>query len=205
MSFELPKLPTELPKLPVVKLPEFTNPLTTGSFAELIGRLSSPPPPPPPSPPPGPPSSLDIIDRLDSCDVVGPLAAVCLLACGVVLFVMLCKPIARTAEFSLLVGAQLVGALIQADYLYVWIAGPPDLSADLRFDRSMAFEEWLRHFSSFGTSLYFLTLSVQDFSLSLSIYLSIFLSICLYLSICISIHLSVYLSIYQPVYLSIKT
>jgi energy-converting hydrogenase Eha subunit C len=114
---------------------------------------------------------LDIIERLDSCDVVGPLAAACLLSCGAVICMMFSRPIAKTAEFSLLVGAQLIGALVQAEYLYAWMAGPVDNSPDGsggRFGRSTAFEVWLGQFSSFGTSLYFLTLSTQLLRTTLS-------------------------------------
>ena len=77
---------------------------------------------------------------------------------------MLARPIAKTAEFSLLVGAQLVGALIQADYLYLWLVTP----AELDHTAPLGIEQWLRHFSSFGTSLYFLTLSTQLLRTTLS-------------------------------------
>lgn len=162
MSFDLPQFSR-------VQLDRISHPFAAiGSH-----RLSPVPtaPPPPPSEPPALPPVLDLIQRLDSCDVVGPLAAACLLACGAVLCMMFSRPIAKTAEFSLLVGAQLIGALIQADYLYAWMAGPYDASSDgsgVRFGQSTAFEEWLRHFSSFGTSLYFLTLSTQLLRTTLS-------------------------------------
>jgi len=146
-NFEVPSL--ELPGLSELPFPDLSD-FAAQSAAPSDGRADDAPP--------SPPDDLAELDGFGTCDVVGPLAAVNLVAVGLLMCLMVRRPIARTAEFSLLVGAQLVGALVQADYLYIWLASGGVTEA---YARAHPMEEWLRLFSGLGVTLYFLAMSIQ--------------------------------------------
>mmetsp|Transcript_41454 Transcript_41454/g.135293 ORF Transcript_41454/g.135293 Transcript_41454/m.135293 type:complete len:525 (-) Transcript_41454:925-2499(-) len=146
-NFEVPSL--QLPGLRELPFPGLSD-FAAQSAATSGGRADDAPP--------SPPDDLAELDGFGTCDVVGPLAAVNLVAVGLLMCLMVRRPIARTAEFSLLVGAQLVGALVQADYLYIWLASGGVTEA---YARAHPMEEWLRLFSGLGVTLYFLAMSIQ--------------------------------------------
>lgn len=146
-NFEVPSL--QLPGLSELPFPGLSD-FAAQSAATSGGRADDAPP--------SPPDDLAELDGFGTCDVVGPLAAVNLVAVGLLMCLMVRRPIARTAEFSLLVGAQLVGALVQADYLYIWLASGGVTEA---YARAHPMEEWLRLFSGLGVTLYFLAMSIQ--------------------------------------------